>query len=283
MSGFKVLQQVVGVQGMVVEGVEMQADPDRFGQVLVVSVRCDSRSSGRCPQCRRSCPGYDRGVGVRRWRTIDTGSVVTFLQAAAPRVSCPEHGVQVAHVSWARPGAKTTYLVEDVGAWCAANMTMSAATVLLRLSWRTVAAIVVRVVAQVSGRSDPLADLSRIGVDEISYRKGHRYLTCVVDHDTGRLVWAAPGRNKDTLRGFFDALGAQRSAQLTHVSADGAEWIHAVLAQRAPQAVICLDPVPCGGVGDEGIWTRSGTARWPRPGSTRAGTPGGHWSRTPPI
>ena len=72
--------------------------------------------------------------------------------------------------------------------------------------------------------------------------KGHRYLTCVVDHDTGRLVWAAPGRNTETLLTFFDALGPARSAELTHVSADGAEWIHAAVAQRAPQAVLCLDP-----------------------------------------
>ena len=71
--------------------------------------------------------------------------------------------------------------------------------------------------------------------------KGHRYLLCVVDHDTGRLVWAAKGRDSETLRRFFDALGAQRSALLTHISADGAEWIHTVATERAPQAVLCLD------------------------------------------
>src|SRR5659263_291645 len=70
-----------------------------------------------------------------------------------------------------------------------------------------------------------------------------RYLTCVVDHDTGRLVWAHEGRNKDTLTLFFDALGTTRSALLTHVSADGAEWIHSVVREKAPQAAICLDPV----------------------------------------
>src|SRR5450755_3701543 len=82
----------------------------------------------------------------------------------------------------------------------------------------------------------------RIGIDEIAYRKGHRYLTCVVDHNTGRLVWAHEGRNKDTLTLFFDALGPTRSALLTRVSADGAEWIHAVVREKAPKAAICLDP-----------------------------------------
>ena len=64
----------------------------------------------------------------------------------------------------------------------------------------------------------------------------------IVDHATGRMVWAKKGRNKETLAAFFDELGAERSAALTHVSADGAEWIHAVVAARAPQALICLDP-----------------------------------------
>src|SRR5664279_3990971 len=121
-------------------------------------------------------------------------------------------------------------------------MALSAVAVFLRLSWRTVTGIVARVVADLTGKTDQLDGLRRIGIDEIAYRKGHRYLTCVVDHDTGRLVWAHEGRNKDTLRMFFQALGESRSAVLTHVSADGAEWIHAVVKEHAPQAVLCLDP-----------------------------------------
>src|SRR5664279_3580971 len=203
----RVFGQLMGVQGMVIGDVTMQPDPDGDGEVLVVSVRPDARSGGRCAQCRRSCPGYDAGVGTRRWRTVDTGTTRTFLEAAAPRVQCPEHGVLVAHVPWARPGAKCTYLLEDTCAWLAKNMALTAVTVFLRLSWRTVAAIVARVVQDLTGKIDQLDGLTRIGIDEISYRKGHRYLTCVVDHDTGRLVWAREGRNKDTLSSFFQDLG----------------------------------------------------------------------------
>jgi transposase len=73
-------------------------------------------------------------------------------------------------------------------------------------------------------------------------RKGHRYLTVVVDHDSGRLVWAAPGRDEQTLERFFDTLGEDRAAKLTHLSADAAAWISNVAARRCPQAVLCLDP-----------------------------------------
>jgi len=75
-----------------------------------------------------------------------------------------------------------------------------------------------------------------------NFKRGHRYLTVVVDHDSGRLVWAAPGRDKATLAVFFDALGEDRCGQITHVSADGADWISALVADRCPNAVRCADP-----------------------------------------
>ena len=86
---------------------------------------------------------------------------------------------------------------------------------LLRIAWRTVAAIVTRVVADGRDTNDLLARLSRISIDEIAYRKGHRYLTVIVDHTTGRLVWAGEGRNQATLGRFFDELGAERATLLT--------------------------------------------------------------------
>ena len=88
-----------------------------------------------------------------------------------------KHGVVVAHVPWARPGAKHTWAFEDTCAWLAAHTALSVLTVLLRIAWRTVAAIVTRVVADGRDTNDLLTGLSRIGIDEIAYRKGHRYLT----------------------------------------------------------------------------------------------------------
>ncbi len=92
---------------------------------------------------------------------------------------------------------------------------------------------------------DAMAGLTRIGIDEISYKRGHKYLTVVVDHDTGRLVWAHPGRDRARVRAFFDALessGAGRCARITHVTADGALWISDVVRARCPEAIRCADP-----------------------------------------
>ncbi|MGH8968096.1 MAG: ISL3 family transposase, partial [Actinomycetes bacterium] len=142
---------------------------------------------------------------------------------------------------WAAPGSRFTAFFEDTVAWTAAHAPFSTVTRLLRITWRSVAGIVTRVVAARAAGIDRLDGLRRIGIDEIAYRKGHRYLTVVVDHDSGRLVWAAEGRNAATLARFFTDLGPERAGRLTHVSADGATWIHTTVTQHAPQARICLD------------------------------------------
>jgi transposase len=235
----RVWRSVLGVQHTVIEKVELERQG--VEDVLVATVRPTRSRLGRCGRCGMRAPRYDNGEGPRRWRSLDAGMTRVYLQAAAPRVRCPTHGVVVAAVPWARHGPRFTSAFEDTVAWLACHAALSVLAVLLRVTWRSVAAIITRVVAQRSATTDRLTGLRRIGVDEISYRKGHRYLLCVVDHDTGRLVWADKGRDSATLRRFFDVLGEERAALLTHISADGAEWIHTVAAERAPQALVCLD------------------------------------------
>jgi transposase len=231
---------VLGDEHTVIESVELETD-GRSGQVLVAQVRPKVSAARRCSRCQRRCPGYDTSPTPRRWRALDLGTTQVFLQATTRRVSCREHGVVVAAVPWARPGSRFTTAFEDTAAWLVCHAALSVVAVLLRVAWRSVADIVTRVVADRAGRLDRPAGLRRIGIDEISYRKGRRYLLCVVDHDTGRLVWAGKNRTQETLGRFFDDLGADRAVQLTHVSADGAQWIHDVVAERAPNAVVCLD------------------------------------------
>ena len=210
--------------------------------VLLARVRAHKSMRNRCGICSRRCPRYDRGDGPRRWRTLDHGTTETYLVAESPRVRCPEHGVTVAAVPWARHQAGHTRIFDQQVAWLATKCSKSAATELMRIAWRTVGAIIDRVWKDTAKTFDPFANLKRIGIDEISYKRGHRYLTVVVDHDTGWLVWASPGRDKATLRKFFDALGAERSAAITHVSADAAAWIATVVAEKCLNAVQVADP-----------------------------------------
>jgi len=227
----------LGVENAVVEGVEF----DEVGEVLIARVRPGRGSRDRCGLCRRRCVRYDRGTRRRRWRALDLGTVMVFVQAAAPRVSCAEHGVVAAHVPWARHGAGHTLAFDDTVAWLSTQTSKSAVTELMRIAWRTVGSIIARVWVDVEALGDRLDGLARIGIDEISYKRGHRFLTVVVDHDTGRLVWAAPGRDRATLRAFLDQLGPERSAAITHVSADAADWVEEVVTERCPTAARCAD------------------------------------------
>lgn len=233
----RVWARLLGVEQAVVESVEI----DGGGQV-VVAVRPHQRERDRCGLCGRRAPGFDLGEGRRRWRALDLGTTIAHLEADAPRVRCPEHGVVVCAVPWARHDSRFTRAFEEQVAWLAVNTSGSAVAELTRISWRSVGRICERVAQEAGREVDLLTGLERIGIDEISHRKGHRYLTVVVDHDTGRLIWAAPGRDKATVEAFFDALGEKRTKQLKLVSCDMAGWIEAVLAKRCPKAKRCVDP-----------------------------------------
>jgi transposase len=173
---------------------------------------------------------------------LDFGSTRVVIRAGAVRVRCREHGVVARRVPWARHGARHTLGFEDQVAWLATELSKTAVTELMRVSWRTVGAICERVLADgLASRPDRLDGLSRIGVDEISYRKGQRYVTIVIDHDSGRLVWAAPGRSAATLDRFFTALGDERCWQITHISADMGTWYHESIRRHLAHAVCCID------------------------------------------
>ena len=237
MRGIRVWARLLGLQRTVVEDVRTGSEG-----AVIVSVRPSWRERDRCGVCRRRCPGYDLGEGRRRWRALDLGAAFCFLEAEAPRVRCRRHGVVVCAVPWARHDSRFTRSFEDQVAWLSVNTSKTAVAELQRVAWRSVGGIIERVAGEALRKVDLLDGLRRIGIDEISHRKGQRYLTVVVDHHTGRLVWAAPGRDRKTVLAFFDALGEERCKQIELVSADMAAWISGPIAERVPQAVRCVDP-----------------------------------------
>lgn len=238
MAALSLWRGLMGLEDTSIENVRQE------GAVLVIEVRPMARQRDRCGRCRRRCPRYDAGRGRRRWRSLDQGTTLTFLEAAAPRVRCREHGVVVAHVPWAAHGAGHTHTFDAQVAWLVTKTSKAAVTELMRIAWRTVGAIIDRVwqAAERASATDGLDGLRRIGIDEISYRRNLKYLTVVVDHDTGVLVWAGEGRSRAALKPFFDQLGPHRCAQITHVSADGAAYIEEEVNARCPNAVLGIDP-----------------------------------------
>jgi transposase len=236
--GASVWRSMLGVdRATVIEKIEFDEESDS----VVVHVRPRRSTKRRCGRCGGRAPGYDQGWGRRRWRALDLGIFVCHLESDSPRVKCPTHGITVAQVPWARHDAGHTRDFDDLAAWLVTHTSKSAVQELLRVAWRTVGSIVERVVADGRAAHDPFEGLRRIGIDEISYKKGHRYLTVCVDHDTGRLIWAGVGREKATLAKFFDLLGEERCQAIHLVSADAAEWIGNMVHKRCPNATLCID------------------------------------------
>jgi len=143
-------------------------------------------------------------------------------------------------VPWARAGSRYTRDFEDVVAWLAQQMAKTPIAGLLRIAWDTVGRILERVVADHLDERR-LAGLVAIGVDEISYRRHHRYLTSVVDHRTGAIVWCAAGRNAATLQRFFDELG-DRKTSIRAVSIDMSGGYEKAIRDNLPGAEIAFDP-----------------------------------------
>ena len=231
-----VWKMLLGIERAVVEDIRVELE------TIVVSVRPRSREKQRCGVCGRRCPREDAGEGRRRWRALDLGTTFAFLEADAPRVYCKQHRVVVAAVPWARHDSRFTVAFEDQCCWLAVNTSKKAVAQLMRVTWRTVGSICERVAAEALSQRDLFAGLKRVGIDDFSHRKGQRYLTVVVDHDTGRLLWAAPGRDRKTVEKFFDVLGKERCGQLELVSCDMAESIAVAVAERCPNAIRCVDP-----------------------------------------
>jgi len=235
----KLLKAILGfTREVVIMSVEVLVE-DR--PKLVVHVRPKVRKRGRCGRCGELASWFDNGDGARRWRHLDAGYATVELVALARRVDCRSCGPTVAAVSWARHDSAFSRAFEDLVVHAAIVGNKQAAADRYGVSWRAVNNMCTRVATEALGRVDLLDGLVAIAIDEVKYKKGHKYLTVVCDHVTGRVIWAAKGRSKDTVGAFFDALGDDRAARLEFVTADGATWITEVVAVRAPDAIVCLD------------------------------------------
>jgi transposase len=207
------------------------------GVIVMVRLRRRRRVCSRCGQTGRLAI---HGRRVKRWRHLDLGANRCIIECELRRLWCRSCGAQFEAVPWARAGSRYTRDFEDVVAWLAQQMAKTPIAGLLRIAWDTVGRIVERVTAD---RLDErrLDGLVCIGVDEIAYRRRHRYLTSVADHRTGAIVWCRAGRNSATLAEFFAELG-DRKQSIRAVSIDMSGEYQRAIREAVPDAQICFDP-----------------------------------------
>jgi transposase len=227
------LNRLLRLPGASVIDVSFSAD----GVIVTVRLRRRRRVCSRCGQTGRLAI-HDRRV--RRWRHLDLGASRCVIECELRRLWCPSCGAQSEAVPWARAGSRYTRDFEDVVAWLAQQMATKPIAGLLRIAWDTVGRIVERVVSDHLDERR-LQGLVAIGVDEIAYRRHHRYLTSVVDHRTGAIVWCAAGRNAATLQAFFDELGPRKDT-IRAVSIDMSGGYEKAIREAVPDAELAFDP-----------------------------------------
>ena len=210
---------------------------------VVVTVRVRSRKL-HCPKCGFTTKArHDTRPVYSSWRHLDLGSWRLEVRADLRRVRCPDHGVRTEGVPFARSRSRFTRDFEDLVGWLATTMDKTALCRLMRIDWDTTGRIIERVM-ETGLDPNRLDNLFVVGVDEVSWRKGHSYITLVSDHRRGKFVWGKEGKDTATLDRFFDELGEERSEAITAMSMDMGPAYESSARKpgHATKAIICYDP-----------------------------------------
>lgn len=227
------LNKVVRLQGLWVKDVRFEDD------ALVIEVRRRFRLL-TCPECgTRVRSRFEEKV--RRWRHLAIFGTTTWIEGPIRRMRCPScRKVRTELVPWARPGSAFTRHFEDAVGFLAQKLDRTAVADLFGIAWATVGSIAGRLVTE-HLHEDRFENLRAIGVDEFSFRRHHRYVTVVIDHDRERVIWVDEGKSGETLAAFFTDLGPERRASIELVSIDMAAGYIKAVQDALPHAVIVFD------------------------------------------
>ena len=237
----RIIKQLLNVKNVKVLGARTETEQNG-DKTVVFKVEPTKGQRCRCPVCGKKVKFYDKGKGPRRWRALDFAAARVYIESESPRVKCREHGVLAAKVPWARQHSTFTRDFEDTVAWMGRHLCRSAVAEYMRVAWNTVGPIISRCKKDADPNPGHRFDgLKRIGIDETSYKKGHKYITVIVNHDTNSVIWVHEKHGKEVLKLFLEELTPEQRASIECYSADGARWISETMGEYCPKAERCLD------------------------------------------
>lgn len=241
----KILKLILNVNHTIIDDVVYFEDVDS----IVFYVHPTKGEQCKCGICGKKAIYYDAGHGTkenpekRLWRSIDLGTHKAYICADTYRVKCKKHGIVTCAFPWARHNSRFTIDFENTITWLSLNCSKKAISQFTRVSWNTVGPVINRVKDELDINPEHRFDnLKCIGIDETSYRKGHKYMTVIVNHDTGSVIWVSPGFGSDVLSSFFELLSEEQRASIELVAADGAKWIKSCIEKYCPNVTRCIDP-----------------------------------------
>ena len=207
-SATTLCKELLNVNGLVIDDADFFTN--KYGELcILIKVHLRKGLQWRCPVCgKRYTRIYDAPYEKKRWRALDFGGILVYIEAYLPRICCKEHGVKTADVPWAFPNSSFTKDFDYTVTWMGKYLSRSAISKYMRIDWRTVGRCIARVHEDLEPDVNVRLDGAvKIGIDETSYRKGHSYITVVVNQ-TG----------------------------------DGARWITDCVKEYFPNAERCVDP-----------------------------------------
>jgi len=215
MQDRELYSQILGIQEpWRVKDVELKVEE---GEVRV-HLTHDYPSQWPCAEWGQACALYDHQP-ERRWRHLDTCQLQTILYAEPPRSRCPEHGVRTVKLPWAEPGSRFTALFERLAIDWLLAASQKAVAERLRLSWDEVHAIQERAVKRGLARRQA-EPITRLGVDEKSFTRGHRYFTIVNDLSRSRVLFVSENRETQSLDEFWASLTPEQLQSVEAVAMD---------------------------------------------------------------
>ena len=240
-SPTKIFKKIFNVNKVKIKDINLY--DDYKGQShLKISIDLYKSEKCRCPICNKKCKGYDSPSYKRRWRHLDLGGIISEIEMDSHRINCKKHGVLNEAVPFAYPDSEFTKDFDLTTAFFARNVSKSFVSKYMRISWSTVGRCISR------ARNDLEPDLSKrldnlinIGIDETSYKKGHSYITVIVNQDTSEVVWLHSGHGKEVLSLFFEQLSELQRSSIKAISGDGARWIDECIKEYVPNVIRCTD------------------------------------------
>ncbi len=199
------------------------------------------KNGARCPHCKRRGKILLVTKTPRIWRDLPVCGLLVFFVYCPREIICRTHGRVQEEIPWAAPNAHITYRLEHALLIYCTLMTQKAAAQLLKIPQSTLSNILHRAITRIR-KGHRIRKLKTIGVDEISYCKGHNYATIVYDLERSTVIWVGQGKGRDTIDTFFnEKLTAYQKNNIKFASCDMSETYIRAIEYHCPNATLVLD------------------------------------------
>ncbi len=236
MTANKLIRKLLKLTGLKIVALELKSK----AKELHLYVK-PHKNGCRCPTCGRRCTIKRTARELRTWRDVCVcGWVVCFLYEPK-EIVCPTHGRVQEEIPWADGRARITYRLEYLVLVYSQLMTQKAAGELLRIPGSTFSDILHRTITRTRD-GHRIRDLTSLGLDEVSYQKGHKYVSVVYDLDRSRVVWVGKGKTRSTIDKFFnEMLSDYQKKRIEWACCDMSPTYIGAVIEHCPNAKLVLD------------------------------------------